>query len=122
MAQIGFTLSRIAVTLATGRADGDQPADRLPSGRLRLRQLLRQLSDDPPACRRETGCPAARDDPLTLSLDRSIGPKRCIEGRAAPCDHSSDSQACRCASTTDANASHGSVEVEVLQRQTVAGQ
>ncbi|COV83600.1 Uncharacterised protein [Mycobacterium tuberculosis] len=50
------------------------------------------------------GCPAANDDPLTLSLDRSIDPSAASRP-SRRLQYSSDSHAARCASTTEANAS-----------------
>ena len=50
------------------------------------------------------GWPVASDEPLTFNLLRSIDPSA-ESSPNRPVQYSSDSQACRCASTTEANAS-----------------
>src|SRR5271169_2560338 len=50
------------------------------------------------------GCPAAIDEPFTLSLDRSIEPSA-ASSPSRSLQYSSDSHAASVASTTDANAS-----------------
>ena len=68
------------------------------------------------------GCPAASDEPLTLSLARSIVPSGAVQAQPARGRTPRSSHAASVASTVRGERLVDLEEVEVLQRQPVAGQ
>ncbi len=99
----GLRLQDCGDALAAGRADRDEATHRLARLGLLLGELLGQLRDDASAGGRERW-PAASEDPLTLSLDRSMLPAPPFEAKPLLAVLLG-LNALSVASTTDANAS-----------------